>query len=506
MEIQIDFVLSTFLLLLSLCFIIKEYKRYNNSKQNLPPGPRKLPLIGNLHQLLCLGSSEFQPHVALRNLADKYGPLMHLKLGQRLAVVVSSAEVAKELLSTHDLTFANRPQLLVGKIVWYDFSNIVFAQYGDFWRQMRKICNSELLGQRKIQSFFPMMFDEVSSLVMSIQEHDIGTPINLSKRLSLMQFAITCKAAVGRTYSDQETLLMVMREVVTSADMFSPEDLFPSMKILQLIGGLKKKLTKMHQKADHVVEEIIREHEIKRGTSVKPIEEDIVDVLLRLKESQDFPIPITRNNIKADMFVAGTTSTTTVTEWALSELVRNPRIMKKAQGEVRQVFKFGTERIDQTHIQKLTYLRMVIKETLRLHPPGPLSFPRESREECKINGYTIPNKTVVLVNLWAIGRDPKYWENPETFEPERFECSPIDITGTHFEYTPFGVGRRMCPGMPFGMAGVEVPLALLLYHFDWKLPNGMSPEEIDMAEKFSTSLERKNALCLVPSPYVGATY
>lgn len=229
---------------------------------------------------------------------------MHLKLGQRLAVVVSSAEVVKELLSTHDLTFANRPQLLVGKIVWYDFSNIVFAQYGDFWRQMRKICNSELLGQRKIQSFFPMMFDEVSSLVMSIQEHDIGTPINLSKRLSLMQFAITCKAAVGRTYSDQETLLMVMREVVTSADMFSPEDLFPSMKILQLIGGLKKKLTKMHQKADHVVEEIIREHEIKRGTSVKPIEEDIVDVLLRLKESQDFPIPITRNNIKAVIFVS----------------------------------------------------------------------------------------------------------------------------------------------------------------------------------------------------------
>ncbi|XP_009616520.1 desmethyl-deoxy-podophyllotoxin synthase-like [Nicotiana tomentosiformis] len=511
MEIQTSFFVSIFLVLLPLCFIIiKGYNKYAKSKQKLPPGPRKLPLIGNLHQLLCLGSSEFQPHVALSKLAAKYGPLMHLKLGQRLVLVVSSAEVSRQFFKTHDLTFSNRPELFVGKIMMYGFSDMAFAPYGDFWRQMRKICNSELLGLKRIHSFVPMMFDEVRDLVKSIAAAEVGKPIDLNERLSLLQFAITCKAAVGRTAcTDQESFLMVMKEFVSFAGIFSAADLFPSWKIVQLISGLKRKLTKMHQKADHIVEQIIREHELKRGTDGdgdgKQIEEDIVDVLLRLKESKDFPIPITRNVIKAtvfELFVAGTSTSATAMLWAFSELVKNPKMMKKAQAEVRQVYKLGTERIDQSHIQKLTYLRMVIKETLRIHPPGPLSFARESREESEIDGYTIPNKTLVLLNLWAVGRDPKHWENPETFDPDRFDGSPIESVPTHFEYTPFGAGRRICPGISFGMASVEVSLALLLYHFDWKLPSGMSPQELDMTEKFSTSLERKTKLCLIASPYV----
>ncbi|XP_075076011.1 desmethyl-deoxy-podophyllotoxin synthase-like [Nicotiana tabacum] len=204
-----------------------------------------------------------------------------------------------------------------------------------------------------------------------------------------------------------------------------------------------------------------------------------------------------------ELFVAGTSTSATTMLWAFSELAKNPKMMKKAQAEVREVFKLGTERINQSHIQKLTYLRMVIKETLRLHPwSGPLSFARESREESEIDRYTIPNKMLVLLNLWAIGRDPKYWENPETFDPDRFDGSPIESVPTHFEYTPFGAGRRICPGISFGMASVEVSLALLLYHFEWKLSNGMSPQELDMTEKFSTSLERKTKLCLITSPYV----
>ncbi|XP_075076018.1 cytochrome P450 71D8-like [Nicotiana tabacum] len=309
LEIQTSFFVSIFLVLLPLCFIIiKGYNKYAKSKQKLPPGPRKLPLIGNLHQLLCLGSSEFQPHVALSKLAAKYGPLMHLKLGQRLVLVVSSAEVSRQFFKTHDLTFSNRPELFVGKIMMYGFSDMAFAPYGDFWRQMRKICNSELLGLKRIHSFFPMMFDEVRDLVKSIAAAQVGKPIDLNERLSLLQFAITCKAAVGRTAcTDQESFLMVMKEFVSFAGIFSAADLFPSWKIVQLISGPKRKLTKMHQKAYDIVEQIIREHELKRsGTDGdgKQIEEDIVDVLLGLKESKDFPIPITRNVVKATVFVS----------------------------------------------------------------------------------------------------------------------------------------------------------------------------------------------------------
>jgi cytochrome P450 len=135
---------------------------------------------------------------------------------------------------------------------------------------------------------------------------------------------------------------------------------------------------------------------------------------------------------------------------------------------------------------------------MRLHPPLPLLIPRESRERCEINGYEIPAKTRVAVNIWAIARDRSYWDEAESFKPERFVNSTIDFKGTNFEYIPFGAGRRICPGIAFALPNVELPLAMLLYHFDWKLPNGMKNEELDMSESFGFSLRRKNDLYLIP--------
>ncbi|XP_059298190.1 tabersonine 6,7-epoxidase-like isoform X2 [Lycium ferocissimum] len=147
---------------------------------------------------------------------------------------------------------------------------------------------------------------------------------------------------------------------------------------------------------------------------------------------------------------------------------------------------------------------MVVKGIVRFHPLAPLLAPRESREECEINGYVIPKGTMALVNCWAISRDLNYWQNPETFDPERFNKSYLDFTGAHFEFTPFGTGRRICPGLSFSIATVELSIALLLYHFDWKLPNGMNPHELDMTEKVGNALERKNNLFLIPLPCVHA--
>jgi cytochrome P450 len=197
------------------------------------------------------------------------------------------------------------------------------------------------------------------------------------------------------------------------------------------------------------------------------------------------------------MFTAGGETSSWTVVWAMSEMVKNPKVMEEAQSEVRRVFdKKGF--VDETEFHQLVYLKSVIKETLRLHPSLPLLLPRESRERCKINGYEIPAKTRILVNAWAIGRDPRYWIEAESFKPERFANSLIDFNGTNFEYIPFGAGRRMCPGLAFGIPNVELPLAQLLYHFDWKLPNGMKNEELDMAESFGISVGRKHDLCLIP--------
>ncbi|KAI4320828.1 hypothetical protein MLD38_034273 [Melastoma candidum] len=197
-----------------------------------------------------------------------------------------------------------------------------------------------------------------------------------------------------------------------------------------------------------------------------------------------------------DTYVGGSYISAITVNWALAEMIRNPVILEKAQAEVRGAFG-PTGRVEAVELVELKYLKMVIKETLRIHPPVPL-IPRECREKCEINGYVIPAKTTVIINAWAINRDHMYWKDGETFDPERFRDSSIDFKGSHFEFVPFGGGSRICPGLNFGIANVELLLAMLLYHFDWELPDGLKSENLDMTEKFNSFGERKNNLYLIP--------
>lgn len=190
----------------------------------------------------------------------------------------------------------------------------------------------------------------------------------------------------------------------------------------------------------------------------------------------------------------------TLLEWAISELIRNPEVMAKAQAEVRQVLK-EKDCFEESDLNKLKYLKAVIKESFRLHPPVPL-IARKATEERKINGYEIPVNSRILINAMAIGRDPDYWTDPEKFEPERFLESPVDLIGTNFELLPFGSGRRSCPGITFASASIELALASLLYHFDWQLPDGEAMEELDMTEAFAATVKRMNNLYVIAIPYI----
>ncbi|WOL04640.1 Alpha-humulene 10-hydroxylase [Canna indica] len=200
-----------------------------------------------------------------------------------------------------------------------------------------------------------------------------------------------------------------------------------------------------------------------------------------------------------DVFTGGTETSSTVVEWVMSELMRNPKVMEKAQNEVREAMK-GNMRVEESEICKLNYLNSIVKETLRLHPPAPLLIPRTCKETCQVLGYTIPAGTRVLTNVWAMGRNPQYWEDAEIFKPERFDNHAIDYKGQHFEFIPFGAGRRMCPGITFGMVNAELVLTNLLYYFDWKLPHGMKPQDLDMTEAFGISAHKKSKLCLLATP------
>lgn len=184
-----------------------------------------------------------------------------------------------------------------------------------------------------------------------------------------------------------------------------------------------------------------------------------------------------------------------VLQWAMAELMRNPEAMSKAQSEVRKAF-MGQMKVTEEGLTKLSYLHWVIKETLRLHPPSPILLPRESQETCRVLGYDVPKGTIVLVNAWAISRDAEYWDEPEVFKPERFETDKRDFKGRDFEFTPFGAGRRICPGIVFGLAAIQLALANLLFYFDWNLLEGVS--ELDMEETMGITAKMKTDIWLKP--------
>jgi len=294
-------------------------------------------------------------------------------------------------------------------------------------------------------------------------------------------------------------------------------DLFPSLGFVDVLSGMRFRLQRVHREFDKILEEIIKEHQEKMKKKKKGMtmmgkevveEEDLVDALLKVQQQSDLEIPLTIDNLKAvilDIFVGGTESSAVLVEWAMAELMKHPELMARAQDEVRRVLKGKStkpEDITEHDLGELTYLNLVIKETLRLHPPFPL-IPRLCRETCTVQGYTVPSGTRVTINAWALGRDPQHWgDDAESFKPERFEkLSAVDFKGTDYEFLPFGAGRRVCPGIAYAMANVQLALTELLLRFDWKLPDGMEPEQLDMTETFSANSGRKVELHLMATPY-----
>ncbi|CAL5190728.1 unnamed protein product [Lathyrus oleraceus] len=479
--------IATFLFLFIILKTVKKWSTSKNSITNLPPGPRTLPFIGNIHQII----SNSMPHQCFKILAEKYGPLMYLKLGQVPYIIVTSPEIAKEVMKTQDLNFCDRPNLLLPTILTYNATDIAFAPYGDYWRQLRKVCIVELLSLKRVQSFRSIREEVVSKLVKSITTRE-GSIVNLTENVFSMTYEITSRAVFGKRTKHEQVFKTAMEEIVSLLGGFCIADLYPSVKILlQRVSRAKTRFEKVCRETDRLLQDIINDHR-----SNYRDEEDLVDVLLKFQQDNH----LTDDNVKAviqDLFTAGSETSSGIVLWAISEMVKNPKAMEEAQAEVRSVFD-RKGYVDETSLHQLIYLKSVVKETLRLHPVVPLLIPRESRERSRINGYEIPAKTRVAVNVWAIGRDPRYWDEAESFKPERFVNSPLDFRGTDFEFIPFGAGRRICPGIAFALPNVELPLAMLLYHFDWKLQNGMKNEELDMSDSFGFSLRRKNDLCLIP--------
>ncbi|XAR50782.1 Germacrene A hydroxylase [Bertholletia excelsa] len=486
--------LFTFLLSL---LAVSKFLRRSKFPLNLPPGPPKLPIIGNLHQFLGTGKVHSE---AVRDLALKYGPVMQLQLGELQAVVISSAKAAEEVLKTQELNFAQRPVVHAVELMPWSNAAIIFSPYNRHWREMRKIFVSELMSPTRVHAMRPIREDQVKLLIESVYDTK-GRPFDLSRKIFRMTNNVVSRA-IMKECKEQDKFLSAVEEILGLVDGFGLHDMFPSFKgLLDLVDGTTRALKTLYGRLDMMLDPIIEEYRAKRkeaSESEKSREEDLIDVLLRVEESG---MELTSDHIKAtilEFFGATSVIIATITEWTMSELIRNPKVMEKTQAEARKVLGGKTE-INEKDIEGLSYLRSVIKETLRMHPPGPL-YVRECREKTQIHGYDVPAKTKILVSALSIGRDPECWEDPEIFKPERFDGNEVNFKGTYYQYIPFGAGRRMCPGISFGLAIVDLPLAHLLCHFDWKLPDGVNADELNMDWVKGLSPRRKHGLYLAATP------
>ncbi|KAK7247481.1 hypothetical protein RIF29_42364 [Crotalaria pallida] len=482
------------ILLASLTYLLLWRSR---KKKRLPPGPRGLPILGSLHML---GKN---PHRDLHKLAQKHGPIMHLRLGFMPTIVVSSPQAAELFLKTHDHVFASRPPVQAAKYIAWEQRNLSFGEYGYYWRDMRKMCTLKLLSHAKINSFRSMRQQELDLLIKLLREAaNDGAAVDISAKVATLSADMSCRMVLGRKYEDKDLdgkgFKAVMQELMHLAATPNIGDYIPYVGALDL-QGLIKRMKVMHKIFDDFFEKVIDEHMQSENREEKI--KDFVDVMLGFVGTEESEYRIERPNIKAillDMLAGSMDTSATAIEWAFSELMKHPRVMKKLQMELET--EVGLKRkVEESDLDKLEYLDMVIKESMRVHPVAPLLIPHQSMEDCIVGDFSIPKKSRVIINAWAIMRDPSAWADPEKFWPERFEGSNIDVRGRDFKLIPFGSGRRGCPGLQLGLTVVHLVVAQLVHCFDWKLPNDMLPIDLDMTEQFGLTLPRANHLVAIPT-------
>ncbi|KAJ9163818.1 hypothetical protein P3X46_023447 [Hevea brasiliensis] len=466
-----------------------------------PPSPPKLPIIGNLHQQGKL------PHRSFHAFSKKYGPLMFLQMGHTKTLVVSSAEAAREMMKAHDIIFSNRPRTTAANIFLYGCLDIGFAPYGEYWRQVKKLGVIELLSLRRVQSFQFVREEEVAILLDKLRGACVaGATVNLSEMLLSVSNNIASRCVIGRRADDEafgkSKFGELSRRIMVQFTDFSFGDTFPLLGWMDYLTGLIPRLKLSFREMDAFLDQVIEEHRILESDDPHHLaKKDFVDILLSLQKNCTLDFQLTPDKLKAvlmDMFVGGTDTTSTTMEWLMAELIKDHKVMRKAQEEVRRIV--GKKlKLEATDVDQMNYLKCIIKEALRLHPPAPLMVPRETSEIVELGGYEIPPKTTVHVNLLAIQTDPKIWDRAEEFLPERFENNPVDFKGQNFQFLPFGGGRRGCPGMAFGVASAEFVIANLLYWFDWKLP--ALDKDLDMTEVFGLTVHKKIPLRVAPTLY-----
>ncbi|OVA06847.1 Cytochrome P450 [Macleaya cordata] len=489
MEIFFFFSNYYYYFLLFIFFLFVCNLLFKGSK-NRPPSPLALPILGHLYLL-----NKPLPQ-ALKHLSDCYGPVLLLRFGSQYILAVSSPSAVEECLTKNDVIFANRPPVIAGKHLGYNFTTLEWAPFGHHWRNLRRLTNIEIFSSSSLQASSNIRNEEVRNLIGQLFRKSSSLErfqdVDMKSMFFELTFNIVMKMVTRKRYTgDMNWSSDTIRDTFLPERLVNMVDFLP---VLKWIGyqGTERNLLRMRRNKDLFLEGMIEENrniKITAGDEGKK-EKTMIDALLSLQEEE--PETYTDEIIKGIiglMFAAGIETQLVTLVSSLSLLLNHPEALTKLRTELDLHVEEGRI-LAESDLPKLPYLQCVIYESLRLHPPAPIPLPHQSSQVCTVGGYDIPRGTTLLVNVWAIHRDPKLWEEPAMFKPERFEAGVIrgDDRMDGFKWIPFGSGRRGCPGAGLAMRIVSLAVGALIQCFEWRKVDDDDDEQNKVLEPFSRAM------------------
>nr|GMD29162.1 Trans-cinnamate 4-monooxygenase [Ipomoea batatas] len=479
--------------------------KLRGKKYKLPPGPLPVPVFGNWLQV-----GDDLNHRNLTDYAKKFGDIFLLRMGQRNLVVVSSPELAKEVLHTQGVEFGSRTRNVVFDIFTGKGQDMVFTVYGDHWRKMRRIMTVPFFTNKVVQQYRRGWEDEIGLVVEEVKKNPeaASTGIVLRRRLQLMMYNNLFRIMFDRRFeSEEDPMFKKLRALngersrLAQSFDYNYGDFIPILRpflrgYLKICKEVKERRLQLFK--DHFVEERKKLSSTKGmdNNSLKCAIDHILEAQQKGEINEDNVLYIVEN-----INVAAIETTLWSIEWGIAELVNNLGIQKKLREEIDAVLGPGVQ-LTEPDTHKLPYLQAVIKETLRLRMAIPLLVPHMNLHDAKLGGYDIPAESKILVNAWWLANNPSTWKNPEEFRPERFfeEEKHVEANGNDFRFLPFGVGRRSCPGIILALPILGIVLGRLVQNFELLPPPGHS--KVDTTEKggqFSLHILKHSTIIMKPS-------
>nr|USH99604.1 cinnamate 4-hydroxylase [Cephalotaxus hainanensis] len=458
--------------------------KLRSKKLRLPPGPLAVPIFGNWLQV-----GDDLNHRNLSDFARKYGEIFLLKMGQRNLVVVSSPDLAKEVLHTQGVEFGSRTRNVVFDIFTGKGQDMVFTVYGEHWRKMRRIMTVPFFTNKVVQQYRFAWEDEIQSAVEDIKKRPESstTGIVIRRRLQLMMYNIMYKMMFDRRFESEEDPLFLRlkalngeRSRLAQSFDYNYGDFIPILR--PFLRGYLKICKEVKERRIALFKDYFVEERKKLASINGPVNMNEKVAIDHILEAQDKG-EINEDNvlyIVENINVAAIETTLWSMEWGIAEIVNHPEIQQKIRDELDSVLGRGVP-ITEPDTIKLPYLQAVIKETMRLHMAIPLLVPHMNLNDAKLGGYDIPAESKILVNAWWLANNPEWWDRPDQFIPERFLEEKLEASGNDFRYLPFGVGRRSCPGIILALPILALAIGRLVQNFELLPPPGQS--KVDVAEK-----------------------